>query len=533
MSFSPEDLQRKSEDLLAKWQACAGQADSDLFVEFAVVVSSFTAYLEAKSLSGLHQTAHALEKNVLTLFESWGALGDQKNQAAALHRQVTEFCRRISAFVAGQSPAHPERRTASEREAAGELLPPKRICLVTAAAQEWQDMVAQAACFNIHLEIRAPGAAFPDAAEPVVVMVDALALDQPTFIAQIESLRARFSASKIMGLNALAEFDAMKSSLAAGCDFCYVAGTTKAALMSRIVKLCANDDEPAYRVLVVEDSKTASKHIQRTLAESGIESLAIARPQEVLTSLVSFKPDLVLMDMFMPGCTGVEVTRVIRQYPEFLSTPVVYLSGDNDVALQVDALRLGGDHFLTKPFNPVVLNAVVTSKIERYRALRRSMYLDSLTGLLNHTAAKERLDSAVAMARAQGSPLCMAMIDIDHFKKVNDTYGHPAGDQVIRSLAWLLKLRLRKTDAVGRYGGEEFLVVLPGLNAAQARKVLDGIRLDFAEFQHPLNDGWMSCSFSGGIAELSGDQSAEALVQSADEGLYAAKRGGRNQIEVR
>src|SRR5665647_2051783 len=117
----------------------------------------------------------------------------------------------------------------------------------------------------------------------------------------------------------------------------------------------------------------------------------------------------------MPDCTGVEATRIIRQHAEFLSTPVVYLSGDGDMALQVDALRLGGDHFLTKPFNPVFLNAVVKSKIERYRTLRRSMLHDGLTGLLNHRTVKERLATAVNAANIKNGLLAVAMIDIDYF----------------------------------------------------------------------------------------------------------------------
>jgi diguanylate cyclase (GGDEF)-like protein len=281
---------------------------------------------------------------------------------------------------------------------------------------------------------------------------------------------------------------------------------------------------------VVEDSKTASTLIQRTLKESGVESMAISQPQDVLTALAKFQPDLVLMDMYMPGCTGVEVTRVIRQHEEFLSTPVVYLSADTSIALQVDALRLGGDHFLTKPFNPVVLNAVVKSKIDRYRILRRSMYLDSLTGLLNHTSSKQRVDAAVKAAQAEDLPLCVAMIDIDHFKKVNDTYGHPMGDQVIRSMAWLLKQRLRKTDSVGRYGGEEFLVILPQADAERANHLLDRIRVDFSQFHHPVNTSSFACTFSCGIAQLTPGISPQALVKLADEALYKAKKQGRNQI---
>ena len=118
----------------------------------------------------------------------------------------------------------------------------------------------------------------------------------------------------------------------------------------------------------------------------------------------------------------------------------------------------------------------------------------------------------------------------DHFKNVNDRYGHPMGDQVIRSIAWLLKQRLRKSDAVGRYGGEEFLVILANADASRAHQLLERIRIDFSQFQHPVQDTAFACTFSGGIAQWVPGQSGQALIKLADEALYQAKRQGRNQI---
>lgn len=530
MSCSPAELKRKSDEFLSKWHACKSHPGLDGFVEFAVAVSSFTEFLDAKGLPGLHQIARALEQQVLSQFDRWNSDPMPDSPMADLDGQIADFDERIHAFLAENIDTNPERRLHQEAEVITDLIPVKKIWLVTSTPEAWKEVVTHAGFFNIKVEICGAHYEQKGTPDPAIVLVDAKGLESTAFIVRVQALRSRFSASSIIGLQLPHDFEALKLALRVGCDFCFPVGTAQSVIMARIVKLCGSEEEPPYRVLVVEDSKTASTLIQRTLRESGMESQAISKPQEVLTALAKFQPDLVLMDMYMPGCTGVEVTRVIRQHEEFLSTPVVYLSADTSIALQVDALRLGGDHFLTKPFNPVILNAVVKSKIERYRILRRSMFLDSLTGLLNHTMSKQRVDALVKAAFADGTPLCVGMIDIDHFKKVNDTYGHPMGDQVIRSMAWLLKQRLRKTDAVGRYGGEEFLVILPQADAERARHLLDRIRVDFSEFRHPAPEGSFACSFSCGIAQLQPGLNAQSLVKRADEALYQAKREGRNRI---
>ena len=530
MSCSPAELQKKSDEFLSKWQACKDHPGIDGFVEFAVAVSSFTEFLDAKGLPGLHQTARALEQQVLSQFDRWNSDPLPDAPLADLDSQITEFSARIFAFLQDKGDQNPERRLHQDSEVATDMLPVKKIWVITAAPGTWKEVVTQAGYFNIQVEVCGPVYDQKATQDPTIVLVDANGLQPTSFIVRVQALRGRFSASSIIGLNLPSDFEGLKLALRVGCDFCFPLGTAQSTVMARIVKLCGNEEEPPYRVLVVEDSKTASTLIQRTLKESGVESMAISKPQEVLTALAKFQPDLVLMDMYMPGCTGVEVTRVIRQHEEFLSTPVVYLSADTSIALQVDALRLGGDHFLTKPFNPVVLNAVVKSKIDRYRILRRSMYQDSLTGLLNHSSSKQRVDALVKAALDEDLPLCVAMLDIDHFKRVNDTYGHPMGDQVIRSVAWLLKQRLRKTDAVGRYGGEEFLVILPQADAQRAHQLLDRIRVDFSQFMHPVKRSSFSCTFSCGIAQLTPGLSGQALVKLADEALYKAKHQGRNQI---
>ena len=163
---------------------------------------------------------------------------------------------------------------------------------------------------------------------------------------------------------------------------------------------------------------------------------------------------------------------------------------------------------------------------------QRKALIDPLTQLWNRAALNQFFEREMARAQDAGLRLGAIYIDLDHFKKVNDTYGHPMGDRVIKSLALFLKQRLRKTDHIGRYGGEEFAVVLPDTDAVTAAKVLDEIRRRFAEIHYPAQPHDLSCTFSCGIAELRDDMDGNALSKQADEALYVAKRGGRNRVEI-
>ncbi|MBP9059228.1 MAG: diguanylate cyclase [Rhodoferax sp.] len=530
MYSPPVELKKKSDELHSKWSTYVASPGFASFVEFAVCLSSFSEFLNGKGLSGLHQISHRLEQQALAMFDEGdkheitdGVLDDLSNQMAELTDRVTRF-------IDSNTRPVEYRRTNIEAKRASDLVPTHRIWLIGSNDNQWTNLVTQLEYFSIEAELFAWDSVPGDDVEPSILLLDMQGIALEEAGRHIKNLRTRFSASKILALQIQSDFNSLKAALSAGCDFCFAEATPEAVILAKIIELCSSEEEAPYRVLVVEDSLTASKSIQRTLKQNGIESFAVTKPSDVLTGLRSFQPDLILMDMYMPDCTGVQATRVIRQHAEFLSTPVIYLSGDGDIALQVDALRLGGEHFLTKPFNPVFLNAVVKSKIERYRALRRSMQHDSLTGLLNHGTSKERLATAVNLASTKDSQLSVAMIDIDHFKKVNDKYGHPMGDRVIRSLAWLLRQRLRKTDLVGRYGGEEFLVILPGSDADQAFEILDRIRRDFNLIKYAFEDTWFDATFSAGVSQFPSKANTEALIKDADEALYDAKHGGRNCV---
>ena len=303
-------------------------------------------------------------------------------------------------------------------------------------------------------------------------------------------------------------------------------------LIDQLDLITASQIQEPFRVLIVDDSQTILAYHAAILEQAGMLVKTVVEPLKLLGALNDFNPDLILMDLYMPGCNGVELARVIRQIDGFLSTPIVYLSSENDFNTQAEAMSLCGDDFLVKPIGAGHLVSAVTTRATRARFLRSLMIHDGLTGLLNHTAIKEELAREVIRSSRLNSPLSLAMVDIDFFKKVNDTYGHAAGDRVLKSLARLLKQRLRETDIVGRYGGEEFAVIMNDTDAASAAKVIDEIRTVFSRLLHLSHDEEFSVNFSCGIADLAHFSDAVSLSEAADKALYQAKQRGRNKVIV-
>ena len=311
----------------------------------------------------------------------------------------------------------------------------------------------------------------------------------------------------------------------------FLTGTLEASsLMEKIeVLTCVAQYEP-FKVLIIDDSRAQALHAERLLNGAGIVTRTLIDPIQAMTELAEFQPDLIILDMYMPGCTGTELAKVIRHNDRYVSVPIIYLSAEDDMDKQLDAMSEGGDDFLTKPIQPRHLITTVRNRAARARHLKARMVRDSLTGLNNHTHILQLLEDCTFRARRENRPLSFAMLDLDHFKHVNDGYGHPMGDRVIKSLALFLKQRLRKTDFIGRYGGEEFAIVMPDTDQESAHKVLNQIRQRFAEIHYPAQPVDLSCSFSAGVVQMHGDADSLLMASQADEALYRAKNNGRNQV---
>jgi diguanylate cyclase (GGDEF)-like protein len=316
----------------------------------------------------------------------------------------------------------------------------------------------------------------------------------------------------------------------AGGNAYFIKPVDLSALIDKLDLMTAYQIPEPYRILIVDDDPTLAAFYSLTLQQAGMKTYVVNDPLQVMQPIVDFVPDLILMDVYMPECTGKELAKVIRQQEAYVSIPIVFLSSETDLSEQLDAMHRGGDDFLTKPIEPEFLISSVTARAQRSRILSSFVTRDSLTGLLNHTKTKEQLDLEVARATRRKGQLVFAMLDIDHFKAVNDTYGHPAGDRVIKSLARLLQQRLRKTDIIGRYGGEEFALILLDTDGPSAARVMEQIRQRFSQIKQHSAGLEFTVTFSCGLATFPTYPDSTILNDAADKALYHAKHQGRNRV---
>jgi two-component system cell cycle response regulator len=298
------------------------------------------------------------------------------------------------------------------------------------------------------------------------------------------------------------------------------------------------------RILIADDDPASRLRLQRTLAGCGYEVTAVGDGLAAWEALERMPPDssvLAILDWQMPGLDGVELTARIKADALARYTYVVVLTsraGTPDVVAAMDA---GADDFVAKPFEPDELKVRVRAGVrilQMQAELRRRASHDELSAALTRRWVLELADRELIRARREGAPLSLAMIDIDHFKRVNDTHGHPAGDAVIRQVAGRLKGALRASDLLGRYGGEEFVVVLPDCDRNRAGEVAERMRAAIAAVPIVAGDASLALTVSIGVTTAGrGDSAAErpslpALVHTADRALYRAKAAGRDRVMV-
>lgn len=299
-------------------------------------------------------------------------------------------------------------------------------------------------------------------------------------------------------------------------------------------------------VLIIDDSDTVREQIIKTL-----ESVELfARYYEAEDGLDGFKKllsspvDIILCDLEMPRIDGFKFLSMLKSRPDLQDVPVIILTGMNDRELKIKGLEQGASDYITKPFDPeeLVARVKVHLKIKHLQDdLRRSNELllelsntDHLTGLFNRRYLMEALDKEVQRSARKGGTLSLIIVDIDHFKKVNDTYGHLQGDVVLQKVALNLQKELRSYDIAARYGGEEFIAVLPDAHIQEALYVAERIRVSVQECRFSGAHSPLSLTVSLGLANFPAQNctSVDDFIKLADDALYRAKANGRNRVEV-
>jgi diguanylate cyclase (GGDEF)-like protein len=285
-----------------------------------------------------------------------------------------------------------------------------------------------------------------------------------------------------------------------------------------------------YHVLVIDDQSSVADFHADILKAAGFVTHTIAAPVEQLMPYLQDNiPDLILLDLYMPDINGQELAGIIRQMENLISVPIVFLSCEMSPQQQLTSLCTGADTFLTKPVRSADLLSAVESRIRRGRTVRNLVMRDSLTGLLNRRETMRRLEEERIRYRRYGHNMCLAMLDLDRFKSINDSYGHAIGDKVIKHFAMTLKSCLRENDIVGRWGGEEFVLALSETGPETAQQILDRVAARLKE-QSPCPE--FNYSFSGGLVCCDPGLSLEGMLEKADQALYKAKQNGRNQLSI-
>jgi diguanylate cyclase (GGDEF)-like protein len=288
------------------------------------------------------------------------------------------------------------------------------------------------------------------------------------------------------------------------------------------------------RVLVVDDDPEAITALTHALASDHIEVVGLGDSHGLMEALAEYRPDLLLLDVQMPGPSGFDLCRILRSTPEWQELPVLLITAHLGLEFRLAAFQAGADDYLAKPVLREELRARVQARLERARLSRERAERDALTGLLLRRPFIDSLRARLAEAQRQGRPLALCFLDVDHFKQVNDKYGHLSGDRVLTRLGRLLGARFRREDVRGRWGGEEFVVALLGESAASAKEILSrtAAELSGMTFEGDAGESFR-ITFSAGISVSSVDgDTVEQLLKTADDRLYRAKANGRNRIEV-
>jgi diguanylate cyclase (GGDEF)-like protein len=359
---------------------------------------------------------------------------------------------------------------------------------------------------------------FPDPSDNGLVLLDELASQYPSLPVLVFTVRDEFADRLAVARRGSHRFISKSTPLAQVLEA--VHDTLKQQQSSEI-KVLAVDDDP----LILEA-------LQQFLPRWGIRPIVIGDPRQLWNVLETESPDLLILDVDMPHINGIELCRVIRNDTAWGGLPILFLSARRDTQTILDLYTAGADDYVAKPFTEPEVVTRIFNRLERNRLLRSLAETDPLTGVANRHRSTRELNRYLNLAQRYHQSLCLAVIDLDHFKQINDQYGHDVGDVVLKQLASILQRRFRGEDIVARWGGEEFLVGMYGMKKLQALERLNQVlQLVRQEIFSPDLIQSLRLTFSAGVAEAPEDGlDLNSLYRAADAAMYRAKAAGRNRI---
>ncbi len=286
------------------------------------------------------------------------------------------------------------------------------------------------------------------------------------------------------------------------------------------------------RVLLIDSNEQRIAYIEKVFISENIKCQVINKVEQVTDKLVNFKPDLVLIAHNLASENSADAARMVRLHESYFNTPIVFLLEEESLPSRLDALRSGADDCISGNEYEQEIFSILKQRIMRFRRANHLIIMDSLTGTLNRDAFFDRASEEISLAIRRNENICLGMIDVDHFKQINDKNGHVVGDYVLRHISDYLNNRLRRSDVVGRYAGDEFLVLLPDTDLDSAYLVLDMIRKNLMSQCISVNNIDVRVSISLGLVATRPSEpvNVESLIVEADKKLYEAKMAGRNTL---
>ena len=289
--------------------------------------------------------------------------------------------------------------------------------------------------------------------------------------------------------------------------------------------------EGIKKVLIVEDEEHMRSLLKYNLSKENYEVETAKDGCEGMDEVKKNKPDLIISDVMMPRMDGYEFCKTLREDPKTKTIPFIFLTAKGQLPDKIEGLRTGADDYITKPFVPKELIEMVNARLKRVEIYKKMADIDELTGLYNHGALDDQLSAEILRAKRLELQASLGFLDIDLFRKVNERFGHPCGNEALKKIAETIKSSISKEDLAGRWGGEEFLILFPTKDTEAAFEVLENMREAISKLSFSQRE--LSVTVSIGLACFPGDAvDAKELVEIADKALLRAKKTGRNRTVV-